>query len=122
MLNSTKLNTETQEQQTAKAKKISTVRDRPMKSVIKAITWRVIASGTTWVLAWSFFHNDPQAIEKASGIAAVESILKMVLYFWHERLWNTVRWGRMRVIIRRNSIIRRKIVKRIMLSSRNEID
>ncbi|TKG89052.1 DUF2061 domain-containing protein [Puteibacter caeruleilacunae] len=97
-------------------KDISTVRDRPVKSIFKAITWRVIASGTTWVLAWVFFQDDPYAIEKASGIAAIESVLKIVLFFLHERAWNTVRWGRMRVIIRRNSMIRRKIIKRIILS------
>lgn len=121
MLNSTDLKDKSSKT-TESPKKISTVRDRPVKSVFKAITWRVIASGTTWVLAWFFFKNDPLAVQKASGIALAESVLKIILYFLHERLWNTVRWGRMRVIIRRNSIIRRKIVKKIMLTSKNETD
>lgn len=37
-----------------KEQRISTVRDRPLKSVLKAITWRVIASGTTFALAMLF--------------------------------------------------------------------
>ncbi|MCL3781684.1 DUF2061 domain-containing protein [Prolixibacteraceae bacterium JC049] len=121
MLNSTDLKNQSPNT-TDPPKKISTVRDRPVKSIFKAITWRVIASATTWVLAWLFFQNDPLAVEKASGIALAESVLKIILYFLHERLWNTVRWGRMRVIIRRNSIIRRKIIKKIMLSSKSETD
>lgn len=100
-----------------KEQRISTVRDRPLKSVFKAITWRVIASGTTFALAMLFFGDDPQAAQKATGVALAESAIKMLLYYLHERAWTTVRWGRMRVIIRRNSMIRRKIVKRIMLST-----
>src|SRR6056297_714675 len=95
-----------------KAKRISTVRDRPVKSIAKAITWRVIASATTFALAMLFFGDDPHAAQKATGVAVVESGIKMLLYFLHERAWTSVRWGRMRVIIRRNSMIRRKIVKR----------
>ncbi len=95
--------------------RISTVRDRPLKSVAKAITWRIIASATTFLLALLFFGNDRHAVEKATGVALAEAAIKMLLYYLHERAWTSVRWGRMRVIIRRNSMIRRKIVKRIML-------
>lgn len=100
-----------------KAKRISTVRDRPVKSIIKAVTWRIIASGTTFGLAMLFFGDDPYAAQKATGVAVAESAIKLLLYFLHERAWTTVRWGRMRVIIRRNSMIRRKIVKRIKLNT-----
>ncbi len=100
-----------------KEERISTVRDRPLKSVFKAITWRVIASATTFALAMIFFGEDPYALEKATGVAVAESAIKMLLYFLHERAWTSVRWGRMRVIIRRNSMIRRRIVKRIKLTT-----
>jgi uncharacterized membrane protein len=100
-----------------KAERISTVRDRPVKSVLKAITWRIIASATTFALAMIFFGTDPYALEKATGVAVAESGIKMFLYFLHERAWTSIRWGRMRVIIRRNSMIRRKIIKRIKLTS-----
>jgi uncharacterized membrane protein len=104
-----------------KAERISTVRDRPVKSVLKAITWRIIASATTFALALIFFGRDPHAIEKATGVAVAESGIKLLLYFLHERAWTSVRWGRMRVIIRRNSMIRRKIIKRIKLTAPKNI-
>lgn len=93
-------------------RKISTVRDRPMKSIAKTITWRVIASVTTFLIARYIFSSDPAATEKATIVACAEAMIKMVLYFFHERAWNAVRWGRMRVIIRRYNIFRRKVVKR----------
>lgn len=91
------------------------VRERPIKSIAKTITWRVIASATTFGLTLLIFHDDPFATEKASGVAAVEVVVKMFLYFLHERAWNTVRWGKMRVYVRHYGMIRRRVIKRIMI-------
>lgn len=82
--------------------KIKVSRDRPIKSIIKTITWRIIASATTFALAMLFFGDDPQAAQKATGVAIAESIIKMLLYFFHERAWAQLRWGRMMVVMRRN--------------------
>lgn len=90
-------------------------RDRPIKSIFKAITWRLIASATTFGLAYLFFHNDPYAIQKASGVAFAEAFIKMLLYFFHERIWERVRWGRMMVIIRRGTRKSKKSIRRIIL-------
>lgn len=90
-------------------------RDRPIKSIVKAITWRLIASATTFGLAYLFFHKDPYAAQKATGIALAEAFIKMLLYFFHERLWERVRWGRMLVIIRRGTRKSRKSIRRIIL-------
>lgn len=83
-----------------------------MKSVVKSITWRIIASATTFLLARYIFSEDPNATQKATIVACAEAVIKMFLYFLHERAWNAVRWGRMRVIIRRYNIFRKKVVKR----------
>lgn len=94
---------------------ISTVKDRPLKSIFKAITWRVIASVTTFCLAFLFFSDDPKAAQKATGVAVAEAGIKMLLYYFHERAWANVKWGRMKVIIRRNGMIRRRFVRKIKL-------
>jgi len=82
--------------------KIKVTKDRPIKSIIKTITWRIIASVTTFILAMLFFGDDPQAAQKATGVAVAESLIKMLLYFFHERAWAQLRWGRMMVVMRRN--------------------
>jgi len=90
-------------------------RDRPIKSIVKAITWRIIASATTFGLAYLFFYKDPYAAQKATGIALTEAFIKMLLYFFHERLWERVRWGRMMVIIRRGTRKSTRSIRKIML-------
>jgi uncharacterized membrane protein len=57
------------------------------RHIAKSITWRVIASVTTFILAYLFFRDDQNAISKASGVAIAEAAIKMVLYYFHERAW-----------------------------------
>jgi len=33
-------------------------------------------------------------IRLATSIASVDFITKLVLYFFHERIWNTIKWGK----------------------------
>lgn len=54
-----------------------------IRSLKKAISWRVIASVTTMIIAYLFTGS----IEIALGIGAIESVLKIGLYYLHERLW-----------------------------------
>ena len=61
--------------------------------VVKTITWRIIASTVTFVLAWLFFKEDEKAIEKATGIALAEAVIKMVFYYFHERIWYNSNFG-----------------------------
>ena len=57
------------------------------RHIAKAITWRIIASLTTFVIARWFFSEDPNATEKATMVALSESAVKMVFYYFHERAW-----------------------------------
>lgn len=63
------------------------------RHIAKTITWRVIASATTFVIAYLFFKEDPMATEKATGVALTESVIKMGLYYFHERFWYTSNFG-----------------------------
>lgn len=63
------------------------------RHIAKTITWRIIASGTTFFLALFFFKDHPNAMENATGIAITESILKMIFYYFHERAWYKSRFG-----------------------------
>lgn len=57
------------------------------RHIAKTVTWRILASGTTYLLAILFFKDDPDASEKAAGVAVIESALKMTFYYFHERIW-----------------------------------
>ncbi len=64
-------------------------REAHSRSLVKAISWRVLGSIDTFLLSWLFTGN-PKA---AGAIASTEVITKMVLYYFHERAWSSVRWG-----------------------------
>jgi uncharacterized membrane protein len=60
------------------------------RSIVKAISWRMV--GTIDTIVISFFITGE--IKMALSIGMVEVITKMVLYFFHERIWNLVKWGK----------------------------
>ena len=63
------------------------------RHIAKTITWRIIASFTTFVIAYLFFRDDHAAVEKATGVALTEAIIKMGLYYFHERAWYKSNFG-----------------------------
>ncbi|WP_124980946.1 DUF2061 domain-containing protein [Nonlabens xiamenensis] len=63
------------------------------RHIAKTITWRIIASVTTFILAYLFFKEDPDAATKATGVALAETVIKMVLYYFHERAWYKSNFG-----------------------------
>ena len=64
--------------------------EKHRRSVAKAISWRATGTVDTFVIAW-LLTGSPKL---AGGIASVEVVTKMVLYYLHERAWSRVGWGR----------------------------
>ena len=60
------------------------------RSLLKTISWRVIGTLDTVVIAYLITDR----VNEAVTIGGIELISKMVLYFFHERTWNTIRWGK----------------------------
>tara|TARA_B110000459_G_C16549605_1_gene466111 strand:+ start:738 stop:1184 length:447 start_codon:yes stop_codon:yes gene_type:complete len=57
------------------------------RHLAKAFSWRVLASGMTFLIAYFFFKEYPKATEKATAIALTESVIKILFYYLHERFW-----------------------------------
>ena len=62
------------------------------RHIAKTITWRIIATGTTILLAW-VISGDPMIGLKVGGL---EFFLKMGLYYLHERAWYKADFGLIR--------------------------
>jgi uncharacterized membrane protein len=60
------------------------------RSLVKTATWRVLASLDTMLLAWFFTAS----LITAFSIGSFEVITKLVLYFFHERIWQKINYGR----------------------------
>ena len=66
-------------------------RDIRIRSLIKTITWRILASLDTFLIAWFVSGS----ISVGGWIATIEVITKIILYYFHERGWNKIKWGRL---------------------------
>ncbi len=63
------------------------------RSIAKGISWRVVATSTTIAIVYFFFDRLDLAI--AAGM--IETVLKVGLYWAHERAWFKVRWGKKKI-------------------------
>ena len=59
------------------------------RSTTKTATWRVLASLDTMLLAWIFTGS----VATAASIGGLEVVTKLVLYFFHERVWSNIGYG-----------------------------
>ncbi len=64
--------------------------DAHYRSLFKSITWRICASLSTILIVFAFTHK----IVLSLGIGAVEVIVKLILYYFHERIWEKVPMGK----------------------------
>lgn len=64
-------------------------REAHSRSLVKAASWRILGSLDTFVLSWLFTSS----VKAAGAIASTEVLTKMLLYYFHERVWNHIGWG-----------------------------
>lgn len=60
------------------------------RALLKTISWRATATATTVALVYIFIGN----VQVAAAVGGLEALTKMVLYFYHERAWGKVSYGR----------------------------
>lgn len=81
----------TNSSQTEKATyKTDVAKEKPIRSIAKSISWRIVGTIDTMVISWIVTGQ----INTALLIGGVEVVTKMVLYFFHERIWNSIKWGK----------------------------
>lgn len=57
--------------------------DSHTRSLVKGITWRVVATTTTVIIAWIVIGE----VGTALSIGFFEAFAKIGIYYFHERLW-----------------------------------
>lgn len=60
------------------------------RTILKTISWRVV--GTITTVTVSYIITGTMAL--AFSIGGIELVSKMLLYFFHERAWNNIKWGK----------------------------
>ncbi len=61
-----------------------------LRSILKALSWRVVATVITFLTAWLFIGT----IETAIKIGLLDTIIKLGSYYYHERFWLRLKIGR----------------------------
>ena len=70
-------------------------RESRLRSLLKALSWRVVATTTTAIIAW-FITGD---VATAIAIGGIEFVTKFFIYYGHERAWQLVPPGTIRSIV-----------------------
>ena len=59
------------------------------RHILKAITWRVLASASTFFISWIVTGS----VNIGASIMSIEALVKIFLYYIHERSWYRLSFG-----------------------------
>ena len=64
--------------------------DTRKRSLAKTLSWRILASGSTFFLTWLITGD----VSLAGILFVILFVAHTALYFVHERIWNHIHWGK----------------------------
>lgn len=70
--------------------KFQTMREKNYRSIVKAISYRITGTITTFLI--SLFVTGE--IEFAVSIMSADIVIKIFIFYFHERLWNKIKFGK----------------------------
>ncbi|HAG17283.1 MAG TPA: hypothetical protein DCG69_12295 [Bacteroidales bacterium] len=82
-----------------KKQKENRLKESPLRSLMKAFSWRIIASLTTFLISFVIFRNLMgktliETLQTAGAITGVDFFAKLIIYYLHERIWTNIDWGK----------------------------
>jgi adenylylsulfate kinase len=60
------------------------------RSIAKAVSYRLLGSATTGLIVYVFTGKGSLSV----GASALDMVLKIGVYFIHERIWDRISYGR----------------------------
>lgn len=60
------------------------------RSIVKTFTWRAVATVVTMCVAWKITGD----VTDALAIGGFDTVIKLFVYYGHERAWDRVALGR----------------------------
>lgn len=70
-------------------------RESHVRTFLKTLSWRVVATTTTVVIAYFVFGD----VSSALTVGGIEFFAKMLIYYVHERIWQLAPRGSVRHIV-----------------------
>ena len=60
------------------------------RSFTKSLSYRIFGTLSSWAVVYVITSEG----SLATLVAFWETVVKVVIYYYHERAWNKIRWGR----------------------------
>ena len=79
----------------------SDIKNTNRRHALKTLTWRVIGTIDTIIIAWLFLNN----VGESLNLGLYDTTLKLVLYYVHEKIWYRIDFG---LTTRKNRFIKLK--------------
>lgn len=67
----------------------SDIKNTNRRHALKTLTWRVIGTIDTIIIAWLFLDNMGESL----NFGLYDTTLKLVLYYIHEKIWYRINFG-----------------------------
>lgn len=64
--------------------------DTQLRSIVKSFSWRAVATIATITLVYAFTRE----LTISLAVGGIEVITKLILYYFHERIWDKFNLGR----------------------------
>jgi adenylylsulfate kinase len=61
------------------------------RTIAKALSWRIIATTITFTVAWLITRK----VTFAAEIGIADTIIKLGAYYFHERFWIRIKFGKL---------------------------
>lgn len=68
------------------------MQEKAYRSVVKTISWRTVGTLDTIIISYFITGN----LIMAASIGSIEVVTKMILYYFHERAWNKISFGKIK--------------------------
>lgn len=68
------------------------MKEKAYRSIVKTVSWRTIGTLDTVIISY-FITGD---LKMAASIGSIELFTKMALYYFHERAWNKISFGKIK--------------------------
>jgi uncharacterized membrane protein len=66
------------------------MQESSLRSLAKTLSWRVTGSASTFIIVYLVTGS----AGVSSGVAVIQMIVNTFLYWFHERVWNRIKWGK----------------------------
>ena len=64
--------------------------EKAMRSLGKVVTWRILVTITNFIGGW--LASGSWAV--GLGVVSFALVVNSILYYFHERTWNRIQWGK----------------------------